>query len=210
MGPVVGLEQWRTPWWWMTQRSSSRTWPSRSRGAGTARPISRCCMRNRNWPTGIGGALYSLIHSLIRVDRWYRDVKPPELKARCAAWQRLRMRRWYRDSCAAARPSGRSASHRNDGSGEWHVISGKVVALPVYRVAILARAGGSAWPAGPAYEARAIPAGAPGHRHTASRRAKRRVARVPRRGAHRVWPHPHGVHGTPGGPAGAVRRSTRF
>ena len=44
-------------------------------------------------------------------------------------------------SCAAARPSGRSASHRNDGSGEWHVISGKAVALPAYRVAILARAG---------------------------------------------------------------------
>jgi len=111
-------------------------------------------------------------------------------------------------SCAAARPSGRSASHRNDGSGEWHVISGKAVALPVYRVAILARAGGSAWPAGPAYEARAIPAGAPGHRHTASRRAKRRVARVPRRGAHRVWPHPHGVHGTPGAlpePLGVVQ-----
>ena len=36
------------------------------------------------------------------------------------------------------------------------------------------------------------------------------MARVPGRGPHSVRLHPHGVPGPPGGPAGAVRRSTRF
>jgi hypothetical protein len=36
------------------------------------------------------------------------------------------------------------------------------------------------------------------------------MARVPGREPYRVWLHPHGVRGAPGGPAGGVRRGARF
>jgi hypothetical protein len=79
-----------------------------------------------------------------------------------------------------------------------------------YRMAILARAGGSPRTAGAGPEAWPVLAGAPGRRHTAARRRQCRVARVPGREPYRVRLHPHGVPGAPRGPAGAVRRGTRF